>query len=176
MQADSGCGYFKEKSTGFPQIPQTVCVAYIFFLLMRNCCWCEPFRSGLGTGIVYLRATQKAPHRSASCENNLRSFVNGGADLSGGSLSTCIHRPKPESLAAVQILCVGFYGQPTDRMEQNVSSCTHVLHKPLTGLKKIGGDFNESTSLRYIYTFLSLNYNIGKTNRANKFKHFAKIF
>ena len=103
MQADSGCGYFKEKSTGFPQIPQTVCVAYIFFLLMRNCCWCEPFRSGLGTGIVYLRATQKAPHRSASCENNLRSFVNGGADLSGGSLSTCKRGFRPVGL---------FYGGP----------------------------------------------------------------
>ncbi len=81
MQADSGCGYFKEKSTGFPQIPQTVWVAYIFFLLIRNCCWCEPLRSGLGIGIVYLRATQKAPHRSAFCENIIRSFVKVGADV-----------------------------------------------------------------------------------------------
>lgn len=81
MHADSGCGYFSEKSTGFPQIPQTVWVAYIFFLLIRNCCWCEPLRSGLGIGIVYLRATQKTPHRSASCENIIRSFVNGGADV-----------------------------------------------------------------------------------------------
>lgn len=61
-------------------------------------------------------------------------------------------------------------------VEQMLSWLALDLHKPLTGLKKIGGDFNESTSLRYIYTFLSLNYNIGKTNRANKFKHFAKIF
>lgn len=45
--------------------------------------------------------------------------------------------PEAESLAAVQILCVGFSGQPTDRMEQNASSCTHALHKPLTGLRKL---------------------------------------
>ena len=128
------------------------------------------------TFMNFLRHNAKATaKRSRPCENILRSFVNGGADLSGGSLSTCIHRPKPESLAAVQILCVGFSGQPTDRMEQTASSCTHALHSPLRGLENWRW-LHESTSLRYIYTFLSLNYNIGKTNRANKFKHFAKIF
>lgn len=32
---------------------------------------------------------------------------------------------------------VGFVGKPTDRMAQTASSCTHVLHKPLTGLRKL---------------------------------------
>ena len=38
----------------------------------------------------FLRHNAKATAKcSRPCENNLRSFVNGGADLSGGSLSTC---------------------------------------------------------------------------------------
>lgn len=36
MHGDSGCGYLYEKSTGFPQMPHTFCVARIFFLFFSN--------------------------------------------------------------------------------------------------------------------------------------------
>lgn len=57
-------------------------------------------------------------------------------------------------------------------LEQTSSWLALDLHKPLTGLKKIGGDFNESTILRYIYTFLSLNYNTVKTDKTDKSRFF----
>ena len=48
MQGASGDGKRKEKSTGFPHIPQIVCVAYIFFLFFSNAvrwvpCWSGRF-------------------------------------------------------------------------------------------------------------------------------------
>ena len=49
MHADSGCGYFSLKSTGFPHIPQHVCVAYIFFLFFSNAPRCAPSLSALNT-------------------------------------------------------------------------------------------------------------------------------
>lgn len=49
MHGDNGCGYFNPKSTGFPHIPHTVCVAYIFFLFRSNAPRCDPSRSGLYT-------------------------------------------------------------------------------------------------------------------------------
>lgn len=36
IHGDNGCGYFNLKSTGFPHIPQILCVAYIFFLFFSN--------------------------------------------------------------------------------------------------------------------------------------------
>ena len=47
MQAESGCGYLSAKSTGFPQIPHTDCVANIFFLFRSKAPRWEPSLSGL---------------------------------------------------------------------------------------------------------------------------------
>ena len=43
MHGASGLGYFSLKSTGFPQIPQTLCVWYIFFLFFSNAPRCVPY-------------------------------------------------------------------------------------------------------------------------------------
>lgn len=49
IHGDKGSGYFLEKSTGLPQIPQTVCVAYIFLLFLSKTPRWVPSLSGLGT-------------------------------------------------------------------------------------------------------------------------------
>ena len=46
IHGESGCGYFSVKSTGRPQMPHTVCVAYIFFLFLSNAMRCVPSWSG----------------------------------------------------------------------------------------------------------------------------------
>lgn len=51
----------------------------------------------------FLGNAKDTPNRSASRKYIIRSFVNGGADLSGGSLSTCIRSFRPVGL---------FYGGP----------------------------------------------------------------
>lgn len=42
-----GCGYFRDLSTGFPQIPQIDWVAIIIFRFASNCARYGPFLSGL---------------------------------------------------------------------------------------------------------------------------------
>ena len=42
-----GWGHLREKSTGWPQIPQVFCVAYTLRLFFSNCARCGPSLSGL---------------------------------------------------------------------------------------------------------------------------------
>lgn len=46
MQGDRGCGYLQEKSTGFPQMPHTVWLAYIRFFARSKARRCVPSLSG----------------------------------------------------------------------------------------------------------------------------------
>jgi len=47
IHGDNGCGYLLSKSTGLPQMPQHVCVAYIFFLFRSKARRWVPSLSGL---------------------------------------------------------------------------------------------------------------------------------
>jgi hypothetical protein len=90
------------------------------------------------TFMNFLRRNAKA---TAKCsrfrENILRSFVNGGADVELARSRPAYTARSPKAWRRFKHYVVGFVGKPTDRMEQNASSCTHALHKPLTGLRKL---------------------------------------
>ena len=74
---------------------------------------------------------------SRPCENIIRSFVNGGADVELARSRPAYTARSPKAWRRFKHYVVGFVGKPTDRMAQTASSCTHVLHKPLTGLRKL---------------------------------------
>lgn len=58
MQADNGSGGLMEKSTGFPQMPQTVWVAYISFLFRSNTRRWVPSRSGRPIGAMHISLSE----------------------------------------------------------------------------------------------------------------------
>ena len=173
MQADSGCGYFKEKSTGLPQIPQTVWVAYIFFLLIRNCCWCEPLRSGLGIGIRSPSQRKSDRKMQPPLWKYYKEFCKCWS-RSERWLALDLHTPREaRKLGGGSNIMCWLFRATNWPYGQNASSCTHVLHSPLRGLENWRW-LHESTSLRYIYTFLSLNYSTPKTNKTNTLDYFFK--
>lgn len=89
--------------------------------------------------IYELFATQRKRHPvwSASHKYIIRSFVNGGADVKLARSRPAYTARSPKAWRRFKHYVVGFVGKPTDRMAQTASSCTHVLHKPLTGLRKL---------------------------------------
>lgn len=54
IHGDNGCGYFSLKSTGFPHIPQILCVAYIFFLFFSKAPLCVPSLSALNVVAIII--------------------------------------------------------------------------------------------------------------------------